>query len=138
MKRLVAFVIDAIIFYVAVGVIAALIAIPAIISNILVPGSFSGAPVFGGFFSAITGILFVLYFTLAEYLYGKTIGKSVMGLRVKTDDGKKLTMNDALIRNISKIYWVLLPLDVILGLALEKGYSKKYTDEYADTTVTRA
>lgn len=132
-KRLLAFVVDAIIVYVVIDVVVLLASIPAVISGTLAPFSFVG-----GLFAAISGILFVLYFTLAELLYGRTIGKNVFGLRVKTDDGKRLTFSDALIRNISKIYWVLLLLDVVLGLALETGYSKKYTDKYAGTTVSPA
>jgi len=39
---------------------------------------------------------------------------------------------------VSKIYWVLLPLDVILGLALEAGYTKKLSDTYLGTSVILA
>jgi uncharacterized RDD family membrane protein YckC len=137
-RRLVAYVIDAIIVYVIIGVLVAATSLPAYFAGLAIPGSSSPIAFFGGFFSAIAGIIFVVYFTLLEFSYGRTVGKSVLGLRVKTDNGSKLTFNDALIRNVSKIYWVLLLLDVILGLALETGYTKKYTDKYADTTVSPA
>jgi hypothetical protein len=41
------------------------------------------------------------------------------------------------LRDLSKINWVLLLLDVVLGLALEPGYTKKFSDRLLGTSVTR-
>jgi RDD family len=64
----------------------------------------------------VRGHLFVLYFTFAEATYGKTIGKAVMGLRVTADGGGRPNLGTSFLRNLSKINWVLLLLDVIWAL----------------------
>jgi uncharacterized RDD family membrane protein YckC len=135
-KRLIAFVIDAIIVYVVIGIIIAAAALPAFFAGLLVPGSSAHLAFFGGFVGTLASLLFVLYFTFAEGAYGETVGKHVMGLRVTTDSGQTPSYGTSLLRNISKIYWVFLLLDVILGLALDFGYMKKFSDKYLGTRVS--
>lgn len=135
LKRLVAFVVDAIIVYLVVGIIVAAAALPAYFTSLFVPGATANVSFFGGFFAAIANLLFVLYFTVAEAEYGKTVGKHFMGLHVQTDSGQRPNMGTSLLRNVSKIYWVLLLLDVVVGLALDVGYTKKFSDKYLGTRV---
>ncbi|MGD0477937.1 MAG: hypothetical protein ABSB29_07210 [Nitrososphaerales archaeon] len=45
---------------------------------------------------------------------------------------------EALVRNVSKLYWLLLILDIIVGLAVSKGYTQKYTDKLMGTSVVDA
>jgi uncharacterized RDD family membrane protein YckC len=137
-KRLLAYAIDAIIVYAVIGLAVAAAFLPAFLMGVLVPGYSPPVFPFGGFFGTFAGLLFVLYFTLAEATYGKTIGKGVMGLRVTTDGGGKPTIGASFLRNLSKINWVLLLLDVILGLALETGYMKKFSDRFLGTSVAQA
>ncbi|MBI2648992.1 MAG: hypothetical protein HYW93_04995 [Thaumarchaeota archaeon] len=59
----------------------------------------------------------------------------MLRLKVTTDDGGMPSLGTSFIRNISKIYWVLLLLDVVVGLAIEVGYKKKFSDRYANTQV---
>lgn len=137
-KRLLAYVIDAVVVYATVGLVVAAAAIPAFLAGVFVPGLSPQVFPFGTFFGTFAGLLFVLYFTLAEATYQKTLGKAVMGLRVTTDSGGKPTLGTCFLRNLSKINAVLLLLDVILGLALEVGYTKKFSDRYLGTTVAQA
>src|SRR5207302_759686 len=65
------------------------------------------AALWGLWFGGPISLVLFLYFFLAEGLYGRTIGKEIMGLRVEKSDGKQMNMLSSLIRNISKIYWVL-------------------------------
>jgi uncharacterized RDD family membrane protein YckC len=84
----------------------------------------------------LASLLFVLYFAFMEaYNGGRSLGKRIMGLRVTTDGGQSPGLGPAFVRNISKINWVLLLLDVILGLALEIGYVKKFSDRFMGTKV---
>ncbi len=137
-KRLLAYVIDAIIVYAVVGLAAAAAALPAFLAGVFIPGYSPQIFPFGTYLGTFAGVLFVLYFTFAEATYGKTIGKAVMGLRVTTDSGGRPTLGASFFRNLSKINAVLLLLDVILGLALEVGYTKKFSDRYMRTTVIQA
>jgi uncharacterized RDD family membrane protein YckC len=133
-KRLFAFVIDAVIVYVVVFILfvilAAIVSIPFAIAGVASPFNL----VFGRF-PLIGGIVFVLYFTVAESSNGTSIGKSVFGLRVRTRAGSTPTLGEAFVRNLSKIWWPLLLLDVIIGLALSKSYQQKYADFFMGTSV---
>jgi len=83
-----------------------------------------------------SGILWLLYAAFMESARGSTFGKQFMNLRVTTFDGKPLTFDRVLIRNVSKIYPLFWLLDVILGMATPGDMHQKYTDRIAGTTVT--
>ena len=85
----------------------------------------------------LLGVLEIAYFVFFETTNGASIGKMVLGFKVTTSDGQKPTMDKALIRNISKIYWLLLLLDFILGLLTPGDPYQKYTDRMAGTRVVR-
>jgi uncharacterized RDD family membrane protein YckC len=135
--RFLAFVIDSII-----------IGIPAYIIYFIVQGmlwpsySFYGyyvsyAPWYGSLLLfLILGVLQVLYFAFMESSSGATLGKKILGFKVQMVDGSKLTFNQALIRNISKIYGLFLLLDWIIGIATPgSDRRQKYFDRMAKTTV---
>lgn len=138
LRRLFAFFIDAVIVFLILGVIAAAVAIPLLIFGSMTGGFAPMALIFGGVFSLLSGLIFVLYFAVAESATGASIGKRVLGLRVVSRSGASPNFAEAFIRNLSKIYWILLLLDVIVGLATSKGYQQKYSDQFLGTTVTRA
>jgi uncharacterized RDD family membrane protein YckC len=135
--RLVAFIIDSII----VGIVVFILEI--IILLALVPAlSFSGSAfpfaIFGVSLASGLGSLgLVFYFTFAEWLYGRSIGKALFHLRVVTLDGSKLDFAKAFIRNISKIFWLLLLLDVLVGLISKTRRGQKYSDYVANTNVIK-
>ena len=133
MERLFAYIIDAVIVYVVLGVLTAIIAIPALFTG---GAAFFGV-VFGGL-SLLWGLIFVLYFTVMESTSGASIGKKILKLKVVGRSGSHPTIGEAFIRNVSKLYWLLLLLDVIIGLALSKGYQQKYSDSFMGTTVVRS
>jgi len=45
-------------------------------------------------------ILFVLYFAIFEWLYGATLGKIVLGMRVVQEDGRLCSFNKAFVRGL--------------------------------------
>ena len=130
--RLMAIIVDAIIVYVVLGILALLIAVPAFLAG----GGVLLAGVFGGL-AFLWGIIFVLYFAVTESVWGASIGKRVFNLKVTSKTGSNPTFGEAFVRNISKIYWLLLLLDVIVGLAVSKGYNQKYSDHLMGTSVVR-
>ncbi len=132
-ERLVAFVVDAIVVFIVLAIIAAAIAIPFVLTGTFAPMAFF----FGGL-AILGGIIFVLYFTFTESMGGASLGKRLFHLKVVSKSGSNPTIGEAFIRNISKIYWLLLLLDVIVGLALSKGYQQKYSDHVMGTSVTKA
>jgi uncharacterized RDD family membrane protein YckC len=132
-RRLVAFIIDIIIVWIGSLIIAAIIAIPLILM-----AAAAGLPWYvfnplvGPFF---VGILSVLYFALQESWYGWTFGKRIMKLKAVKAGGHPLSLDVTLTRNISKIYWILLLIDVIIGLATPGDPHQKISDRFAGTTV---
>ncbi len=92
-----------------------------------------------GFFSfwfiGSTGIVFFAYCTFFEYIIGGTLGKMLMRLKVVALSGK-IDIAQALMRNISKIFWPLLLLDFIIGMAVDtQDPRQKWTDQIARTSV---
>jgi len=86
----------------------------------------------------LVGIIQVLYFAILDASWGATIGKRVLGLQTNMVNGGKVTFNAALMRNISKIYWLFLLLDWIIGIATPGPDGRqKYTDRMAGTTVAQ-
>jgi uncharacterized RDD family membrane protein YckC len=127
-KRVIAYVIDSIIVGGATAIIFAIIMLPLFI---VTPAAF-----FNLFsFPFVIGLLSILYFPISETMYGATIGKSLLGLKVVINTGEKPSFEQAFIRNISKIHQVLLLLDVIGGLITSTDLHQKYTDRVANTTV---
>ena len=130
-QRFVAFIIDAAIVYFVLLVITLVIAIPFVFTGAFVAAGFF----FGGVFAVLWGLIFVLYFTVAESTSGASIGKRIFKLKVVTKTGSYPNFVEAFIRNVSKIYWLLLLLDVVIGLALSHGYQQKYSDSLMGTKV---
>ena len=132
-QRIVAFIIDAIIVYIVLGILALAYALPFF----FIGGIGAMATMIAGVFSFVAGIVLVLYFSLIESYSGTSLGKRAMGLFVKSKTGKNPTLVEAFIRNISKIYWVLLFLDIIIGLATTQAYTQKFSDRFAGTSVSK-
>ncbi len=130
-SRLIAYIIDGII----TGIVAAIIWVPATILS-AVTGSYF-VEVWGWLgYSFLWGIIQVGYFTALETYWGTSIGKRILGFQVQQTNGAKLTIEKALIRNLSKILWPILILDFLIS-ALSTGADKrqKFSDRIAQTTV---
>jgi uncharacterized RDD family membrane protein YckC len=140
-KRVVACVID----FVIVGVGSIILSLIALLSLGIASGLIFSNParffvptgfgVLGFGFSAFFAVLALLYFTLSDLMYQRTFGKSFMGLKVVTTDGSRLDIGKALIRNVSKIYWLLLLLDLLGGFFSRVQSGQKFSDHIANTNV---
>jgi len=69
-------------------------------------------------------------------LVGGTIGKKLLSIRVVALDGN-LDLVHTIIRNLSKVYWLLFLFDLLLGAATHGDPRQRYFDRLARTTVTR-
>ena len=127
-KRLIAYIIDSVIVGVVTTIILALIMLPVFMGN---PAAFFNVLSF----PFAMGLLYILYFSIAETMYGATLGKRFLGLKVVTETGGRPSFEKAFIRNITKIHWVLLLLDLIGGLITSTDLQQKYTDRMANTKV---
>jgi uncharacterized RDD family membrane protein YckC len=88
-------------------------------------------------FFLIMGMISFLYFVITESIFGYTIGKRIFDLRVVTVNGNKPGFKKVFIRNISKIVFVFLILDVIGSYFTAKNLHQRYVDKIAHTTVEK-
>ena len=91
------------------------------------------------FFAGVSAsIALFLYSGILEMVGGATIGKKALGLRVVSIDGEKNTAS-ALLRNIPKVFWyILLPIDTLIGLAGRGDPRQRWFDRMVGTTVVHS
>ena len=63
----------------------------------------------------VVPIWIMVYFVFCEKIFGATVGKSVMFLRVISRNGYGITWPQAIVRNLTKIYWVPIIFDWLIG-----------------------
>ena len=117
LRRFVAIVIDCLLIYIPFVVFASIIG-----GHYINAGLLSGAALF-------------LYTSLFDMAIGGSVGKMAMHMKVVPMTGQ-LTASRALMRNVSKVFGLLLLLDWIVGMAVEtKDPRQKWTDQLAHTSV---
>jgi uncharacterized RDD family membrane protein YckC len=72
---------------------------------------------------------------LMEGLYGQSLGKMIMKLKVTRLDGKPTNLTQAAIQSVGKAF--LLPLDCILGWILYPTKRQRLFNYLSETIVTR-
>ena len=68
-----------------------------------------------GIFAYLTPILGLAYFVVLEKTKGATIGKALMYLEVKSRNGSNINWAQAIVRNLTKIYWIPMIFDWLVG-----------------------
>ena len=120
-KRLIAIVIDSII----VGIATAILGLVTDASGVF---NWMSLPF-------VMGLIYVLYFTATESIYGYTIGKRLVNLKVAKSNGEKPSLGSAFVRNVSKIHFLVLFFDTLAGFFISKDSHQRYIDQIANTTV---
>lgn len=123
-KRIVAFILDFLVITFFIWILNPIIYPLVIVTGIY--GIFNYSLVF-------LAIIIMAYFTYLEKSKTSTLGKSIMGIHVEPEQGE-LTYQKTFIRNLSKILWFPLLLDLIGGY-LSKNDSIRLLDKYAKTKV---
>ncbi len=133
-RRAVAYIIDVVAVSAVVYFLLLVLTFPAIPSIFVSP--FPGWFWLWGFWlGGIASLIVLAYFVLADALFGRTLGKELLGLRVTRVDGRRVDLWASFIRNLSKIAFVLLIIDVAVGLGSHGDGRQKYSDRYIGTTV---
>ncbi len=68
------------------------------------------------YFPVTAPIIIILYFVLCEKIRGATVGKLLMFIEVQNEEGNRISYKQAIIRNISKLWWIFIIFDYIIGL----------------------
>jgi len=85
----------------------------------------------------LSGFVWFLYSALVEARTGTTFGKRIVGLVVVSKDGP-MTLSKGIVRNVPKMFWYLfLPLDVLIGLAMTGDPRQRWVDGVASTVVIK-
>src|SRR5438128_3498646 len=83
----------------------------------------------------VFGLVWFVYSLLLEGVISGTIGKKLLSIRVVALDGN-LDLVHTIIRNLSKVYPLVFPFDLLLGAATHGDPRQRYFDRLARTTVT--
>jgi uncharacterized RDD family membrane protein YckC len=67
------------------------------------------------FLPFIVPVLILIYFVIFEKLAGASIGKAIMNIQVKSKNGSDISWPQAIVRNITKIYWFPIIFDWLIG-----------------------
>jgi uncharacterized RDD family membrane protein YckC len=67
------------------------------------------------YFVYVVPILIMVYFVFCEKLKKATVGKALMYIQVVSEDGGNISYSQAIIRNLSKIYWIPIIFDWAIG-----------------------
>ncbi|WP_405305304.1 RDD family protein [Methanobrevibacter sp.] len=71
-------------------------------------------------FPVLVPILIMAYFVACEKIKGATVGKSLMYLQVRSRNGAYINWAQAIVRNLSKIFWIPIIFDWGIGKFLDK------------------
>ncbi|MBQ6511891.1 RDD family protein [Methanobrevibacter sp.] len=71
-------------------------------------------------FPVIVPILIIVYFVACEKIKGATVGKALMYLQVRSRNGAYINWAQAIVRNLSKIFWVPIIFDWAIGKFLNQ------------------
>lgn len=130
--RLIAIIIDGIIIGIVASILWFFVFLAFLFTGGLAFFAFYGLYLFGW------GIFWVIYAIVLESAWSATLGKRLLGLRVQTVNGGRATINQLIIRNISKIIPPLVILDWLIGILTPGDKRQKYLDRVAGTTVVQA
>ncbi|MCW4007408.1 MAG: RDD family protein [Candidatus Bathyarchaeota archaeon] len=125
-ERFVAWLIDVIIIGVAIGILN--------LFNLLAGFSLAGWPNWIPFFNA-GGVLYFLYWVLMEGIYGQSLGKMIMQIKVVRLDGGAIGFSNAALESVGKAF--LLPLDCILGWVLYPKSRQRAFNYLSQTIVVK-
>ena len=63
----------------------------------------------------IVPIFILVYFVLCEKVFAASIGKAMMYLEVRSKNGARISWLQAIVRNLTKIYWFPILFDWLIG-----------------------
>ncbi|MEM2081230.1 MAG: RDD family protein [Candidatus Bathyarchaeia archaeon] len=125
-ERFVAWLIDVIIIGVAIGILN--------LFNLLASFSLAGWPNWIPFFNA-GSILYFLYWMFMEGIYGQSLGKMIMQIKVVRLDGDEIGFGNAALESAGKAF--LLPIDCILGWVLYPKSRQRAFNYLSQTIVVK-
>lgn len=114
--------------FLAILIDAALIYAPIVVLISMLGGRYVSA-------GLVSGLALFFYSSLFDLSVGGTIGKLVLRMKSVAMTGR-LSLSQAFMRNVTKVFAPLLLIDWVVGMAVEtKDPRQKWTDQVAHTSV---
>lgn len=76
---------------------------------------------FYSYFPYVVPVLIMVYFVVCEKYKGATVGKALLYLQVRSNNGEYVSWQQAIVRNLTKIYWFPIIFDWAIGKILGKN-----------------
>ena len=73
------------------------------------------------YFPYVVPVITMIYFVCCEKLKDATVGKALMYLQVRSMNGARISWPQAIIRNLTKIFWIPILFDWLLGKLLRSN-----------------
>lgn len=67
------------------------------------------------YFIYVVPFLVFFYFVILEKFKGSTVGKALMYIQVRSKNGAKISWAQAIVRNLTKLFWIPILFDLVLG-----------------------
>ena len=67
------------------------------------------------FFPYLVMVFIFVYFIVTEKIFGASVGKSLTYLQVRSKNGARISWPQAIVRNLTKIYWFPIIFDWAIG-----------------------
>ena len=83
-------------------------------------------------------LVWMTYAAVGEYRFDGTLGKHIMGIAVRTDDRRPITLFQAIVRNLARIVDAIGLYLIGFLVALSSTRSQRIGDRLANTIVVRA
>jgi uncharacterized RDD family membrane protein YckC len=85
----------------------------------------------------VSGFGWFLYSAISETKTGSSIGKKALDLVTVSLDGP-MTLSKGVVRNVPKMFWyVFLPVDILVGLAVNEDPRQRWVDKIAKTSIIK-
>jgi len=127
-ERFVAWLLDAIILGIVVGILG--------LFSLIAGLTWAVWPSWIPFFNFnLGGVIYFLYWMFMDGLYGQSIGKMIMRLKVTRLDGSPVGMGAAVLESVGKAF--LLPLDCLLGWLLYPKRRQRLFNYISETIVVK-
>jgi uncharacterized RDD family membrane protein YckC len=128
-ERFVAWLIDAVI----IGVVVGILGLFSLLAGVT---WWSGWPGWLPFFNFnLGGVVYFLYWMFMDGAYGQSFGKMIMRLKITRSDGREIGMGNAAVESLGKAF--LLPLDCILGWLLYPRRRQRIFNYLSQTIVIK-
>ena len=67
------------------------------------------------YFIYVVPFLVFFYFVILKKFKGSTVGKALMYIQVRSKNGAKISWAQAIVRNLTKLFWIPILFDLVLG-----------------------